>query len=325
MPTRCPRRPRLPWTITMLGLVALVAAACGSPPAATPSPEPRLTVVTTVYPLQFLAQRVGGERVHVVNLTPAGAEPHDWEPSPRDITTLQQAHIFAFIGAGFEPWVARTLASMGDGGPAVFEATHGLELPENGAGHAAEGEDEEHNDGHEDAGDPHVWLDPLLLARQAHALAELLAQADPQGREAYQANRDRLAAELEALHREYVAGLEQCRHRTIVVAHAAFGHLAQRYGLEQVGIAGLSPEVEPSPARMREVTAMVRELGVTHIFFETLVSPAVAQTIAREVGAQTLPLDPLEGLSSAQLQAGADYFSVMRENLANLRTALQCQ
>ncbi len=302
-------------------LLALGAAACATD-AGGPIPSGQISVITTVYPLEYLARRIGGERVSVTNLTPPGSEPHTWEPSPADLASIQRAQVFIYNGAGFEPWAERVASELPEEGPVVVEASQGLGL--HALPDAALHQDDtvEHLEG---GLDPHVWLDPLRYAQQGEKVKQALAQADPAGEATYAANLASLKEELELLDREMAQGLASCQRDTIVVSHAAFGYLTNRYGIHQLAISGLSPDVEPSPARLREIVEQVRAVGATHIFFETLVSPRVAETIAREVGAQTLVLNPLEGLTPEELQAGQDYFSIMRQNLANLRTALACR
>jgi zinc transport system substrate-binding protein len=173
--------------------------------------------------------------------------------------------------------------------------------------------------------DPHVWLDPTLMAAIADEVGAALTRADPAGASVYQQNAAAYGAELEALHREFSDGLRDCDRRVIVTAHAAFGYLAARYGLMQEPIAGVSPEAEPDPRRLAELADLVKREGVTTILTEELVSPRVAETLAREAGVKTAVLNPLEGLTPEELTQGEDYASVMRQNLSTLRVALGCR
>jgi zinc transport system substrate-binding protein len=300
-------------SLLFLGL-ALGACSRNAPAPGTA----KVSVVTTLYPLEFLARRIGGDRVDVVNVVPPGVEPHDWEPSPRDIAAIQRARVFIHNGAGFEPWAARVVRDLPKNTPLVLQAAHGLSLMPPASGDAEEG-------AASGGLDPHVWLSPALFTRQAEQVQNALAKADPAGAQTYAANLDSLKAQLAALSDDMKRGVSSCARNTIVTSHAAFGYLAKELGLRQVFISGLSPESEPSPARLRQLVAEVKQLGVSYIFFETLVSPAVAQTLAREVGAKTLALNPLEGLTSEEIQAGQDYLMVMRSNLQNLRMALECR
>ena len=173
--------------------------------------------------------------------------------------------------------------------------------------------------------DPHVWLDPRHYAQEADRIREALAQIDPEGAGLYTTNFLDLQEELRGLEQEFADALAVCARRTVVVPHAAFGYLTDRFHLEQLAVAGLSPEIEPSPARLRTTIEEVRRLGTTHVFFEALASPRIAETVAAELEIQLLLLHPVSGLTPEENTAGSDYFSLMRQNLANLRTALDCQ
>jgi zinc transport system substrate-binding protein len=266
--------------------------------------------VAAFYPLAFAAERVGGNAVSVTNLTPPGAEPHDVELSARDVERVRSADFVFYLGSGFQPALER--AVEGASGKAV-DALGGLDLHE-GDGH----EGNEHaGDAESDASvDPHVWLDPVRYAKVVGRIGGALGR--PQ---AARAMRD----ELEQLDAQFRTGLRTCARHEIVTSHAAFGYLAERYGLEEIALTGLSPEAEPSPRELERVVREVREHGATTVFFETLVSPRLAVTVARETGAHTAVLNPLEGLTEDELERGEDYISIMRANLAALRKALGCR
>jgi zinc transport system substrate-binding protein len=272
-------------------LSILLAAGCGS---ASSSAGNREKVVAAFYPLAYAAQEIGGDKVEVENLTPAGAEPHDLEISPRDVRDLSEADLVLLLGHGFQPSLEKA-AGNGDKVLALLD-TPGLNRFSNG--------------------DPHVWLDPqryiLIVRRIGSALHE---ESSTRG----------FVTRLGALDRDYRRGLAHCPRREIVTSHEAFAYLSQRYGLRQVAITGLTPEAEPSPRALQHVIELVRETHATTIFFETLVSPRIAETVARETGAKTAVLDPIEGLTPAEQRRGEDYFTVMRANLANLRVALGCR
>ena len=312
--------------LLIAGALALVIAAglfllTPSPDTATDS---KTQVTVSFYPMAYLAERIGGEYVTVTNLTPAGSEPHSFEPSARDLAKIQDADLLILNGT-VEAWGDRVIAQLAGSGVAVLIAADGLMTKEGMDAHAEEeGHGEVHEEEHASA-DPHIWLDPVLYAEQAARVSEALVLADPANAAAYEANYAALAADLAALDTEFKTGLSVCKGNSIVTTHTAFSYLAERYGLKQVAINGLSSEAEPTPSALAEVATFARSNGVTHIFFETLVSPKLAQTVASEIGAQTLVLDPLEGLSREDSASGKDYLSVMRENLANLRTALSCE
>ncbi|MFG2104803.1 metal ABC transporter substrate-binding protein [Micromonospora echinaurantiaca] len=291
-------------------------AACSDDGAAGADPQ-RVDVVAAFYPLQFVAERVGGDAAAVSNLVKPGAEPHDLELNPRQVGQVTEAELVVYL-KGFQPAVDEAVAQ--NAADRSFDvATVQPLLDASAGGHAHEGEEAGHAD-EAGAKDPHLWLDPTRLAAVADRLAERFGQADPARAADYTARAAALRTDLAKLDAEYTEGLKTCQRREIVVSHTAFGYLAERYKLEQIGLTGLSPEVEPAPQRLAEVAEEAREHGATTIFFETLVSPKVAETIAAEVGARTAVLDPLEGLSADH----GDYLSVMRTNLETLRTALSC-
>lgn len=277
-------------------------------------------VVASFYPLQFVAERVGGDHVDVTNLTPAGAEPHDMELKPRQVADITDAKLVLYLD-GFQPAVDEAVeAQAPDTSLDVATATELHEAAEEDH-EAEEGHDGEH--AHDHGGlDPHVWLDPTKLAEIADAVADRLSTIDPDNADDFAANAERLGAELDDLDETFADGLAECDSRDLVTSHAAFGYLTERYDLHQVAISGLSPEAEPGAGAIRKISDYVDEHGVTTIFYETLVSPAVAETIADETGAETAVLDPIEGLAEG---SDDDYFSIMESNLSTLEKALGCR
>jgi len=291
-----------------------------SPPQAqSPAPaKPKPTVVASFYPLYEFTRQVAGDLAEVTSLVPPGVEPHDWEPAPQDVARLEKARVFVYNGAGFEPWADKLLANLGGKGPVVVVATQGIDLlgadlP--GHGHERDAATRQ---------DPHAWLDPVLAQKQVESIRAALAQADPENAQRYAANAKAFSERLAAVGDHYERGLAQCARREIVVSHASFAYPAKRYRLTQVPVMGLSPDSEPSPAQLAQIVRFARRHKVTVIFFETLVSPKLAETLAREVGAQTLVLNPIEGLTKDDQAAGKGYIELMEDNLKNLRTALGC-
>jgi zinc transport system substrate-binding protein len=282
-----------------LGVVLSFAllSACGF--QMDPAAEGKVSVVAAFYPLQFLAQRIGGDRVYVVNLVKPGAEPHDLELAPRDVGLISEADVVVYL-RGFQPAVDEAI--IGEAKRTSLDVT-AIEPLLNG-------------------GDPHIWLDPVRFATIGDRLAERLAAIDPSSAGDYRRRAADLRRDLNALDTEYENGLKHCKRHEIVTSHEAFGYLADRYNLTQIAINGLNPDAEPSAKRLADVSDLARAHGVTTIFFESLVSPKVADTLAREVGARTAVLDPIEGVED---QSKHDYLSVMRVNLAQLRTALDCR
>lgn len=314
------RRPSPTRPTTWLFTAALLASALGSATACssprTDAADGRVPVVAGFYPLQFVAERVGGDAVSVTNLVEPGAEPHDQELSPRQVAQIAEAKLVVYL-KGFQPEVDETVAQ--EARDRAFDVAEVEPLLDAAARTAHEGE--EHAAEETGGKDPHVWLDPIRLATIGDGLTDRLARLDPERAEGYRARAAALRSDLEKLDKEYAEGLKACARKEIVVSHAAFGYLAKRYGLDQIAITGLTPENEPSAQRLAEVAEEARAHQATTIFFETLVSPRVAEAIAREVGARTAVLDPIEGLAPG---ASEDYFSVMRANLATLRPALGC-
>jgi zinc transport system substrate-binding protein len=304
------RRPmRAGIVLTLLSLLVLAAACGGSEDEGSGE-----QVVAAFYPVAYATQRVAPE-ADVENLTPAGAEPHDLELSPRDVERIHDVDVVLYLGAGFMPALEDALddheGTVVDllAGERLLRAT---EAHEHGEAKASE---QGENDG-ESARDPHVWLDPTRYAAFARKIAGALGEP---------ADADALVGELDALDAEFREGLATCERRQIVTSHAAFGYLADAYDLEQIPLTGVEPEAEPSARAIEALVDEVREEGATTVFFETLVSPDLAETVAREADAETAVLNPLEGLTEEEIEDGANYFTVMRENLAVLRKALGCR
>lgn len=307
--------------------VAVLVSGCGgqgSSQGAAFAGDGRLKVATSLYPIYEFARTVGGDRLDLVNLVPVGVEPHDWEPTATHIRLLNEADLFLYNGAGFEHWVVDVLGSLDNKPLRVVETSRGFALlPADAHDHGEDGHDEDGHDDHDH--DPHLWLDPAGVIHIVTVIRDALIAADPANQATYEANAAAYIAELEALDAEMESGLSQCRTREFFTTHNAFSYLAHRYGLTQHAIMGLAPDAEPTPRALREVIEEARAHEIKFIFFERLASDRVARVVAEEVGAQTLVLNPFEGLTPAEVEAGKDYLSVMRENLANLRVALECE
>jgi zinc transport system substrate-binding protein len=278
----------------MVLILALVicAVSCGGN---SDSSSGGTAVVAAFYPLAFAAESIGGATVDVTNLTPAGTEPHDIELSVRDVERVRSADVVFYLGSGFQPAVER--AVEGSDAEAV-DLLEGATLST------------------DEGVDPHVWLDPIRYAELADRIGGTLARP---------AASQEFERRLRELHDQFATGLAECERREIVTSHDAFSYLADRYGLEQISISGLSPEAEPTPRDLERVVADVRAHGATTVFFETLVSPRLAETVAREASVEAATLNPLEGLTEEEIEAGETYFSVMQANLEALREALGCR
>lgn len=271
----------------------------------------KLKVCTSFYAMYDFALKIGGDKISIHNLVPAGTEPHDWEPTPGDIVELEKTDVFIYNGAGMETWTKKVLKTIGNDHLIVVETSKGLvQIEDTGSKKDIKS-------------DPHLWLDPMLAKKQMEVIKNTFVEADPTNQDYYQKNYETYSIKLDELNAAFLTAVKGFTKKDIIVAHQAFGYICAAYGLNQIPIEGLSADSEPSPAKMVEITDFAKKNDVKFIFFEELVSPKVAQTIADEIGAQTAVLNPLEGLTDEDIKAGKDYFSVMRENLDVLKKALQ--
>jgi zinc transport system substrate-binding protein len=285
---------------TWLLLAALAVGACQQSPVQDGKP----LVVASFFPMYEFARQVAGDRAQVVSLVPTGVEPHDWEPAPQDMAQVRRARLFVYNGAGLEPWAEKVKGEVDGKTTAIVSASAGIPLV---------------------GGDPHVWLDPTLARSEVETIRATLARLDPAGAEIYAEQAKAFTAKLDALDERFAAGLRDCARRDVVVSHAAFGYLTRRYRLEQVPLMGLAPESEPSPAALAAIVRLARQRKVAAVFFEALVNRRLADTLAREVGARTLLLNPIEGLTREEAAAGKGYLDLMAANLASLREGLGCR
>jgi len=305
-PARRPRASAALPTLALptLALTALLLTGCSASASTSgTASDAALTVAASFYPLEYVAEQVGGDLVAVTTLTPAGVEPHDIELSPAVVRSLSNADLVLYIG-GFQPAVEDALDATGAPG---FDATNTyspLSVDEDPSATA----------------DPHFWLDPALMSSYSQAIADQFAALDPAHADTYRANAEHLQTDLSALDATFTTGLAQCERRDLITAHQAFGYLAHAYGLNQIGIAGIAPDSEPSPARLRQIAQLVTDTGATTVFTEALVSPRVAQAIAQDAAVSTAVIDPVESVSGSD-----DYLTVMQRNLAVMRQALGCQ
>lgn len=296
-------------------VLAVAVSACG---ATTGSSGDGPQVVASFYPLAFVAERVAGDHANVSNLTQPGSEAHDLEPTAKQVGQVVDADMVLYMH-DFQPAVDAAIDQ--NAGGTVVEVSEFVETIESHEEHEhAEGEEREGHD--HGSTDPHFWLDPTNMMSITEAVADELATIDPDHADDYSANADDLIADLEQLDQDFADGLARCERTVFVTSHEAFGYLAHRYGLEQVGISGVDPESEPSPERLAEVHDVVTSEDVTTIFYERLVSPKVAETLASDLGVEAAVLDPIEGLTDDT--ADEDYLSLMSANLSALREANGC-
>lgn len=314
---------RLPTSIAFAAAAltgSLLLSACGGTSSAAGKDDGRLSVVASFYPMEFLARQIGGEHVEVTDLTAPGVEPHDLELTAKQVAAVQRADAVVYL-KGLQPTVDQAVSQshskhLVDATAASPLVDHHLDEGTEDAAGGHGGAEHEHSGA---TGDPHIWLDPARYAAVAKSVGAELAEADPANAAEYRRNTDDLVARLATLDQEFRDGLATTRTKTFVTSHAAFGYLADHYGLDQVAINGVDPEAEPTPSRLAAIQRAAKENGVTTVFFEALVSPKLANTVAADLGLKTAVLDPLEGVKDP---AADDYFSVMRQNLANLRAAL---
>jgi len=283
----------------------------------------KIKVVTSFYPLYFFTSQITGDKAVVSNITPAGAEPHEYEPTARDMAQIESSNLLVLNGGGLEGWSENVQSNLNKDKTKVVVAGDGLTtkiIKE-------EGEHEEHaEEGHHHDGiDPHIWLSPILAKQMIDKIELGLSEIDPINSSYYKSNAEILKNKLSVLDEEFKNGLATCESKDIITSHAAFAYLASTYELNQVSIAGLSSEEEPSSKEMAEIAQFAKANNVKYIFFENLISPKLSETIAKEIGAQTLLLNPMEGLTDDEIKSGKDYFSEMRSNLVNLKIALQCK
>lgn len=290
-------------TVIIFGGLIFTAYQISSKPKTNENTETKkLKITTSFYPLYYLASEIGGGLVEVTNITPPGAEPHDYEITTQDVFTIKKSNLLILTGS-LEPWATKINENLKDTDTRTLTVGN---LASNSK-------------------DPHFWLSPLEFSRIADEVTQNLLTLDPANSERILQNATLLNTKLLELDNSYREGLKNCVSRSFVTSHDAFGYLAEEYNLIQVSIAGISTEEEPSLKKLAEVAAYAKQNNVTHIFFESLLSPKMSETIAKEVGAKTLVLNPIEGLTEGESSAGYDYISIMKDNLVNLQIALQCQ
>lgn len=271
----------------------------------------KLQITTSIYPMYFFASMIGGEKINVNNITPTGAEPHDYDLTPQDVIEIQKSRLLILNGS-IEPWGNKIKNNLNGSNTQILiagENLDGQKIKEEG----------------QMVTDPHIWLSPKLAKVESERIADELIKIDPSNSDYYKNNLNNLEVELDKLDSSYKNGLANCTIRDFVTSHAAFGYLANDYGLNQISVSGLTPDAEPSLSQLAQISDFAKKNNVKVIFFEALVSPKLSQTIADEVGAKTMVLDPIEGVSAQNLSKGINYLTLMANNLQNLRTALQCK
>jgi zinc transport system substrate-binding protein len=308
-------------TVVIPALIGLLVAGCQPKPVAD---NGSLSVAASFYPLAFMAQQIGGVLVHVIQITPGGVEPHDYDPTPKQLVSVYDANVFLMNGEGVDTWGDRILDDLKRKGVITVRITDSIS-PIGGFSENGEADPTAPSNANSGVLDPHIWLDPKLAEKEVTLIRNAFMKADPAHADQYGTNADALLSKLSALDRDYRSGLAHCAVHDAVVSHNAFRYLAKEYGFRTLALAGLDPEQESTPKRIAELADLARNEHIHYIFFETLVSPKVAGTVANEIGAQSLVLNPIEGLTQEDTSQGKDYLRFLQDNLQNLRTALQCQ
>ncbi|EHL18747.1 metal ABC transporter substrate-binding protein [Peptoanaerobacter stomatis] len=291
--------------------------------------ETKLKIVTSMYPMYDFTKKIAGDKADVENLIPAGVEAHGWEPSATDITKLEDADMLVYNGAGMEGWIEKVTDSLSNKNLSLVEASKGAELIKNEE--HDEDEEHEHEEGaheeehhhHHGEFDPHVWISIKNAKKEMENIKDALVQADEKNKAYYEENYKKYSEEFDKLDMQFEETLKPYAGKSIVVAHEAFAYLCRDYGINQLGIEGVYEDSEPDPARMKEIIEFVKENNVKTIFFETLATPEVSETIAKETGANTDVLNPIEGLTQEELDANKDYLSIMQDNLKAIENALK--
>ncbi len=278
---------------------------------ATQNINRKLQITTSFYPLYFFASEIGGDKADIKNITPAGSEPHNYEPTTQDIARIEKSNML-IVNGNVESWGNKIKENLSGTNVMIIVAGDGLFT-------------QQLTEGGETSQDPHIWLSPQLAKQEVGQITKGFIKIDPSNSLYYQTNGKALYDRLDQLDYKYKQGLSNCKHKDIITSHAAFGYLTKAYGLNQVSISGLSADSEPSSQQLVKVINYAKSNNIKYIFFESLVSPKLSDMIANEIGANTLVLDPLEGLTDDDIKQEKNYFTVMENNLKNLQIALQCK
>lgn len=296
--------------IAMIILLLLSTVLSGCTEVEKRTADQGLKIYVSFYPMYFLTSEIAGDRAEIITMMPAGAEPHDWEPTPKMTVELSNADMLIYNGAGMEPWLNKILPNINKKRTRVVDASEGIELLKS---------EENHEHG---IYDPHVWVSPIRFKQQAQNIYDALLEIDPMNSEYYEKNKMELDSRLSDLGKDIWDASKNFKSNIIVVSHESFGYFANDFLLEQIAIRGINPQEEPSPSKMIELVKKCREKNVNYIFFDKITSPKLSDALAREVGAGTMVLNDTAGLSEEDIRSGKDYITVMYENLENLKKAL---
>ncbi|MFC4801174.1 metal ABC transporter solute-binding protein, Zn/Mn family [Neobacillus sp. GCM10023253] len=296
--------------------LSLVLSACGNNTEQTPKKKNLLTIYTTVFPLQYFTERIGGKYVKVATIYPPGADEHTFEPSQKDMMNLADSDLFFYIGLGLEGFVEKAKGTLKDENVTLVPAAEGLKLPKNH--HSSE---EEYHEDHAGV-NPHVWLDPVYSKEMAAVIRDQLAKKLPQRKAYFDENYQKLADELDELDANFANTISQAKHKKIIVTHAAFSYWETRYGIEQISISGLSTTNEPSQKELEKIISMADHEGLHYMLFEQNVKSKLGKVVQKEIGARALPIHNLAILTKDDIKNKETYFSLMNKNLKTLETAL---
>ncbi len=279
------------------------------------SGEDKIKVYASFYPVYFAAEQIGGNRIELYSIIPNGSEPHDYEPSMREIADVESGDIFIYNGVGMEPWAEKLSSNLEKKGIKTLNLSQYVDL-------IKVEEDDDHDDHHHGLYDPHIWLDPINMDKMAHEIMLEFANLDEANENFYKKNYEDFSKRLKDLDLAYSSELEKKNKDTILVSHQAFGYLTRRYGLKQVSVTGITPHEEPSPRTLAKLLDTIKKDDFEFIFLETLASPKVVELLAKEGNLKILELNPIAGLTKEQQEKNEDYFSLMEQNLENLKKAL---
>ncbi|MBF2637435.1 zinc ABC transporter substrate-binding protein [Listeria welshimeri] len=318
------------WSFIVVAVLtfALVLAGCGASSDKVSGDKDKLKIVTTFYPMYDFTKNVAGDKASIEMLIDAGTEPHDYEPSAKDIAKIEAADVFVYNSEDMETWVPSVLKSLDSKKLTVIDASKGIQLVEGTEeeehhDHEEEGHDHDHEEAHHHEHDPHVWLSPVLAQQEVTNIQNGLTKADKTNADTYEKNAANYNEKLKVLDGKFKTAFEGAKQRDFVTQHAAFQYLAKEYNLHQVAIAGLSPDQEPSPARLAELQKYVKDNNISTIYFEEVASPKVVETLANETGAKLEVLSPIEGITDKEQKKGMDYIAYMEQNLKALQKTIK--
>lgn len=307
--------------ILIIGVLILLLSGCSTKmPNSTNGNE--LKVYASFYPVYYLAEQIGRDKIDLNIIIPNGSEPHDYEPSMREMANAENSNIFIYNGAGMEPWAEKLANNLNGKGVKTLNLSQYVELVEVFEEEYDDHDDGDHDDHNHGLYDPHIWLDPINMEKMAYEVMSEFTKLDNENEDFYKSNYEEFSSKLEELDLKYKKELENKIRDTILVSHQAFGYMANRYGFKQVSVTGITPHEEPSPKTIAKLLDIIKDEGYDYIFLESLASPKVVELLAKEGELKVLELNPISGLTKEQQDKSQDYFTLMEQNLENLKKAL---